>query len=104
MIIIFGTKNISKNYGVVEKIECPHCHNTEFWHYIKSRSWFTLFWIPIFPISGAKHFIICPICERILYVEAQNRENYKKLAELNSDYMNGKVTDEEYENLMKEIN
>ncbi|MEZ7716686.1 zinc-ribbon domain-containing protein [Leptotrichia wadei] len=29
------------------------------------RDWFTLFWIPVFPISGRKEYLECPICRQV---------------------------------------
>ena len=28
------------------------------------RDWFTLFWIPVFPISARKEYLECPICHQ----------------------------------------
>ena len=103
MIIIFGTKNITKNYGVTNKIECPHCHNTEFWHYLKTGLWFTLFWIPIFPLGSSKHFLVCPICNVNIALNGSDREKYRKLAELNQKFTSGKISEEEYRELSNDI-
>lgn len=96
MIIIFGTRNLTKNYGVVNEIECHNCHNKKFWSYIKTRLWFTLFWIPVIPLGGAKHYILCPVCNSAIILEGSDREKYEKMAKLNSDFLNGKVSEEEY--------
>ncbi len=62
MFIIWGTKGIEKHLGFsAQPYRCQHCNNTEYYKIMRVRTWFTLFWIPIFPISS-KYFITCPIC------------------------------------------
>ena len=64
MIIIFGTKNKIKNLGMVGSYECSRCHNISDLQFMSSQQWFTLFWIPIFPISKKQEFMQCPICHQ----------------------------------------
>ena len=102
MIIIFGTRTLRKNYGVINKVECNHCHNVEFWNFIKIRTWFTLFWIPIIPLGAKKTYIVCPICESAIILNKEDSEKYEKLARLNTDFMNGKITEEDYKNQLED--
>ena len=41
--------------------ECLNCNNTVDWYLVQVSTWFTLFFIPIFPYSR-KAFVLCPIC------------------------------------------
>jgi len=52
MILVFGTKRKFKNLGALENCHCTRCNNTSDWNFMEYRDWFTLFWIPVFPISG----------------------------------------------------
>ena len=62
MTIIFGTKSKQKNLGIVGNFECSRCNNVSEWSLMHTQQWFTLFWIPIFPISKKHEYMQCPIC------------------------------------------
>ncbi len=62
MLIIWGTKGFEKILGTsAQPYHCQHCNNTQYYKITRVRTWFTLFWIPIFPFSS-KYYITCPIC------------------------------------------
>lgn len=64
MIIIFGSKTMYKNLGTVGSYYCERCHNTSEWQFMQHRTWFTLFFIPVFPISGKHEYLQCLICSQ----------------------------------------
>ena len=64
MIIIFGSKTMYKNLGTVGSYYCERCHNTSEWQFMQHRTWFTLFFIPVFPISAKHEYLQCPICSQ----------------------------------------
>lgn len=64
MIIVFGTKRKFKNLGELENCKCSRCNNVSNWNFMEFRDWFTLFWIPVLPISSKKEFLQCPICNQ----------------------------------------
>lgn len=64
MIIIFGTKTLTKNLGKLENCQCQRCNNISDWDFIEFRHWFSLFWIPVFPISKKIEVLQCPICHQ----------------------------------------
>ncbi|RRD40337.1 zinc ribbon domain-containing protein [Leptotrichia sp. OH3620_COT-345] len=64
MIILFGTKTIYKDMGIVGNYECSRCHNVSEWKFMEYRNWFTLFFIPVFPISRKHEYLQCPICNQ----------------------------------------
>jgi hypothetical protein len=41
---------------------CPNCGNRAEWKTLRIRSWFTLFFVPIFPYK-TETISMCPICE-----------------------------------------
>jgi hypothetical protein len=61
MIIIWGSKGFQKLLGYTQMTQCAHCNNINPFQVLCVRTWFTLFWIPIFPFS-TKYLIMCPIC------------------------------------------
>ena len=71
MIIVYGTKNKIKNLGIVGKYECSRCNNISDLQFMSSQQWFTLFWIPIFPISKKQEFMQCSICHQNYQVPKQ---------------------------------
>ena len=63
MFIIWGTKVFRKVIGKSSYVnECQHCHNEVTYEISSVWRWFTIFWIPLFPISRKKYFLACPIC------------------------------------------
>ncbi len=68
MIILFGTKTKTNHLGTVENCYCERCHNTSDWNFIEYRNWFTLFFIPVFPISKKTELLQCPICHQAYQV------------------------------------
>ena len=63
-IIFFGWRSITRQRpeAPVEAI-CPACRQHSSIIPMQSREWFTLFFIPVFPISGAKQFVKCSSCQ-----------------------------------------
>jgi len=61
MIIIWGSKAFPKTLGYTQMTQCANCNNLNAFEILCVRTWFTLFWIPIFPFS-TKYLIMCPIC------------------------------------------
>lgn len=63
MLIIWGTKGFEKVLGMTKQpYQCSHCGNANYYKIVRQRVWFTLFWIPLFPVS-TKYYVLCPICD-----------------------------------------
>ena len=96
MFFIFGWGHqITKNYGVTFKNHCSSCNNEEYWQLLRITTWFTLFFIPVIPYER-KYFLMCPVCEKGVYLDSDKFEELKNLAEANSDLIDKKITVEEY--------
>lgn len=50
MMIIMGYRSRNKVMGQVQYV-CPQCRQNSFHTVVRSRRWFTLYFIPLFPIS-----------------------------------------------------
>jgi tetratricopeptide (TPR) repeat protein len=62
-IILFGSRNIlSDDAADSVATTCPRCAQQVGMKARGVRTWFTFFFIPVFPISGRKHFTQCPNC------------------------------------------
>ena len=93
MFILFGTKGraIETDSG---QFHCPNCNIKKEYGKKYVQDWFTLFFIPIFPISGKKNdHIECKKCESIYHVDTID---YKPA--LNNDEM-----ESEYEKALKNV-
>lgn len=64
MIILFGTHAYLKNAGPsADRTPCFACGNVGQKELLRARTWFTLFFIPIFPVS-TKYIVRCTRCGR----------------------------------------
>ncbi|MGA2582795.1 MAG: zinc-ribbon domain-containing protein [Tepidisphaeraceae bacterium] len=61
-IFLFGTRNLISHRGQSVQATCPRCGQPTTILGKGARSWFTLFFIPIFPISGRREFSQCSNC------------------------------------------
>jgi tetratricopeptide (TPR) repeat protein len=62
-IILFGSRALISNDGAPSvRVVCPRCNQEVGMQGRSHRSWFTLFFVPIFPISARQPFSQCPNC------------------------------------------
>ena len=96
-MIIFGTTEQKfKDLGTVFPSTCPTCNNLVYYHYIRSRQWFHIYFIPIFP-DNTHHMILCPHCN--CGFEIKNIRSIKILKEMiigTSMFFSKKVNEEDY--------
>jgi transcription elongation factor Elf1 len=60
-MIIWGFRSRGKALGQ-RVLNCPNCHRDAMTAAYQSRRWFTLFFIPIFPIGEKKTVARCGLC------------------------------------------
>lgn len=103
-MIIFGWGHQTiKQIGVTFKNLCANCHNEDYWVLTRIMTWFTLFFIPVFPYS-IKYFLSCPVCQRGVTLDSKQTEQIKPLAEANQLLLDGKITQEEYQTKLNQLN
>ena len=63
-IILFGSRNILSDDASTQAVQthCPRCSQMSTLRPRRHRQWFTLFFIPVFPISGSTQFTQCSSC------------------------------------------
>ena len=86
MFILFGTKGraIETDSG---QFHCPNCNIKEEYGKKYVQDWFTLFFIPIFPISGKKNdHIECRKCESIYHTDVIEYKPAISDEEMESEY------------------
>ena len=86
MFILFGTK-----YRAVQtdsgQFHCPNCNSKKEYGKKYVQDWFTLFFIPIFPISGKKNdHIECNECESIYHLDVIDYKPALNDEEMESEY------------------
>ncbi|HLL89217.1 MAG TPA: zinc-ribbon domain-containing protein [Tepidisphaeraceae bacterium] len=63
-ILLFGTKPIvSDEPGQPVEARCPQCGREATFHGKSYRLWFTLFFLPVVPVSGKKPLSQCSACD-----------------------------------------
>jgi len=103
-MIIFGWGHQTiKNFGPAFKQLCSHCNNEEYWVLTRTMTWFTLFFIPIFPYS-IKYFLSCPVCQYGLTLDSGQTEQIRPIAEANQLLLDGKITKDEYQAKVNQLN
>ena len=86
MFILFGTKGRAIEIDSGE-FHCPNCNLKQEYAKKYVQDWFTLFFIPIFPISGKKNdHIECRKCESIYHVDVIDYKPALSDDEMESEY------------------
>ena len=86
MFILFGSKDraVETDSG---QFHCPNCNLKEEYGKKYVQDWFTLFFIPIFPISGKKNdHIECKKCESIYHLDVIDYKPALNEEEMESEY------------------
>ncbi len=103
MIFIFGYHPINKTIGPVEEKECPNCHNTKHWLLEKSTYYISLFFLPLIP-TKTDYFQYCPVCRFKELLTRSEFERREALAQLNNEALRSNMSEEEYQQKLKNIN
>lgn len=75
MFIIFGTRNSCEQLNCAQnEIQCERCSNITYYQILRTRTWFTLFFIPLIPFN-TKYYTSCPICGNSIQIEKEQLQN-----------------------------
>ncbi len=102
MIFIFGYHPKTKTVGPVEDKTCPNCNNTRHWLLGKTTDFISFFFIPLIP-TKTKYHEHCPVCNFTNELSRSEFERKKDLADLNSEAVNGDMSDAEYEKRLQNL-
>jgi tetratricopeptide (TPR) repeat protein len=61
--IFFGTRNMISSTGPAVTAVCPRCAKQGGFENKAARTWFTLFFIPVFPMGASRPFCQCQNCQ-----------------------------------------
>lgn len=68
-MIIWGTRTFTKLLGHrIESTVCRHCQYAGRTAVVREWVWFTLFFIPLFPV-WARYYFVCPNCKEMQKVK-----------------------------------
>jgi hypothetical protein len=95
MFILFGWRKMQKLYGKVFTQSCGHCSNESDWYLAAITTWFTLFFIPIIPMS-TERYLICSICKDEKELTKEEFNYWHEIIDLNKSREEGNITEEEY--------
>lgn len=63
MFFLFGWGHRTTNdEGEAVPVHCHNCNNDVYWHLVHTKTWFTLFFAPVFPYES-DHWLMCPVCK-----------------------------------------
>ncbi len=100
-MVIFGRwRQFRKIIWPVYKFLCKHCHNENYFYLQRITTWFTLFFIPIFPYERY-YFLYCPTCNYWVKLNEEEAQKMIPIAKLNSALNDWTLTQQEYESSMK---
>ena len=103
-MIIFGWGHrTTKHHGPTTFIKCPNCKNDAWWHLVSYNTWFTLFFIPIFPYESA-HLLLCEVCQQGIELIGDKIKKAKELNELSCTFLDDQITESEYISSKQQIN
>ena len=86
MFILFGTKDRAVEIDSGQ-FHCPNCNLKKEYGKKYVQDWFTLFFIPIFPISGKKNnHIECKECQSIYHLDVIDYKPALNQNEMESEY------------------
>lgn len=102
-MIIVGYNTVPKILGYVDTFECRRCLNIVNWKLLNIENYFTLFFIPIIP-TGNAYKLICESCNHEEILDKNDFTNYKIKSEIESDFLDNLITQDEKETKINEIN
>jgi hypothetical protein len=73
-MIIFGTKNIKRRVegGLCIQKYCPKCRRTQELQEFRWTKYFTLFFIPVFPIEQGESVLTCTVCDYSYVIQPED--------------------------------
>ncbi|MCU1527772.1 MAG: hypothetical protein JWP75_1535 [Frondihabitans sp.] len=74
-MIIFGSRTTSKVVALLIFV-CATCHREAGQRLVRRRTWFTLFFAPIFPFGHGTYSVSCAYCGTSYAVSRENADRF----------------------------
>ena len=103
-IIIWGSRGLTRQLDS-GSFYCPNCDRTAEYLLKQVRPWFTLYFIPVFPVGSAERFVECQRCggtfrEQVLDMEPPS-ESDRFVRRLYNDLLTGSSVESVRDDLVK---
>lgn len=98
--------------GETEPQKCKNCSHERPFKYVKERTWFTFFFLPVFPLKERK-LIVCPVCgagfeagdtaykeKEILTADQMSQKRETVHQRIKEKFENGEISRNEYVRLL----
>lgn len=96
MIFFFGWGHrTSVHQGPTVFRACGNCGKESWFHLFSYKTWFTLFFAPMFPYE-TKNVLLCPVCSRGFELKGDQFEKAKELNRLALAFLNNKLSEKAY--------
>lgn len=59
--LFFGTRVRRRDIGR-GTFHCPYCYAQRTYERVEARTWFHVFWVPLFPVGQAWESVRCTVC------------------------------------------
>lgn len=80
-MIIFGSRTKSAFIAAMIFV-CAQCHGTAAQRLFRIRTWFTLFFVPMFPFGHGRYVMQCSYCGSQTALDRESAERFEDDAEI----------------------
>jgi hypothetical protein len=95
-MVIFGFgPGKQEDLGEVAPSVCPNCHNEVFFHHVRSKKRFSLYFVPVVPY-GMDDYLVCPICSRGLQISTQQLPYVRSMSGAAASFRTGRLGEAQY--------
>ena len=84
-----------KDFGPTVPSTCTNCQNQTVLHYVRTKKWFRLFFIPVFPYES-QEYLLCPVCTRGITLNKEQAAMAMDVAHTYDAWHAHQISDDEY--------
>jgi hypothetical protein len=100
----FGVRAHTQVLGPLVALQCPQCKGAATtYQYVVTRRWFTVFFVPILPLSEATREMVCPTCNRTVTLTATSPPVIDIMVAITAAYFDDKLSSEDYASKSREF-
>jgi hypothetical protein len=95
-MVIFGFgPGKQEDLGEIAPSVCPNCHNQVFFHHVRSKKRFSLYFVPVVPY-GTDDYLVCPICSRGLQISSAQLPYLRSMSSAAASFRAGRLAEAQY--------
>jgi len=95
-MVIFGFgPGKQEDLGEIAPSVCPNCHNQVFFHHVRSKKRFSLYFVPVVPY-GTDDYLVCPICSRGLQISSAQLPYVRSMSSAAASFRAGRLAEAPY--------